>query len=269
MSEVSFKSSGSQELEAYLLLAKSAKGAACVQLIKEVLAAPNVYVFSEVLKMPNVSALSEQPETAQYFSLLKLFSYGTYKDYKEHASNLPELTEPQLKKLKLLSLVSLAGEKHVLDYNDLIHYLDIGNVRELEDLIIDAIYKGLIKAKLDQQKKQVEIEYTMGRDLRPGQLDQMLEILTSWSSSSSDILRSIDDKIAQIRDASKASIRAQEEHENKVERITSDIKNSSRSNKASEAPDNRMAVDQFKSAEYSEEISRNRLSKRRFFAGRR
>ncbi|ORY07088.1 COP9 constitutive photomorphogenic-like protein subunit 7B-like protein [Basidiobolus meristosporus CBS 931.73] len=269
MSEVSFKSSSSQELESYLLLAKSAKGAACVQLIKEVLAAPNIYVFSEVLRMPNVSALSQQPETAQFFSLLELFSYGTYKDYKEHASNLPELTEPQLKKLKLLSIVSLAGEKHVLNYADLLQYFDISNVRELEDLIIDAIYKGLIKAKLDQKKNQVEIEYTMGRDLRPGQLDQMLQILSAWSSTSSDILRSIDEKIIEIREASQATAQAQEEYENKVERITSDIKNSSRNFKANEASDNRMAIDQFKSAEYSEEISRNRLSKRRFFTGRR
>ena len=59
-------------------------------------------------------------------------------------------------------------------------YLDIPNVRELEDLIIEAIYQDVIKGKLDQKRKQLEIEYTMGRDLRPGQIDQMLEVLGAW-----------------------------------------------------------------------------------------
>ena len=53
-------------------------------------------------------------------------------------------------------------------------------VRELEDLIIEAIYQDVIKGKLDQKRKQLEIEYTMGRDLRPGQIDKMLEVLGAW-----------------------------------------------------------------------------------------
>lgn len=53
-------------------------------------------------------------------------------------------------------------------------------MRELEDLIIDAFYQDVIKGKLDQRKKQLEVEYAMGRDLRPGQIDEMLGVLSSW-----------------------------------------------------------------------------------------
>ena len=60
-------------------------------------------------------------------------------------------------------------------------YLDISNVRELEDLIIEAIYQDVIKGKLDQKKKQLEIEYTMGRDVRPERISQMLDVLGAWS----------------------------------------------------------------------------------------
>ena len=67
-----------------------------------------------------------------------------------------------------------------IPYDILLQYLDIPNVRELEDLIIEAIYQDVIKGKLDQKRKQLEIEYTMGRDLRPGQIDQMLEVLGAW-----------------------------------------------------------------------------------------
>lgn len=41
-------------LEQFVLLAKSAKGAAAVGLIKQVLEAPNVYVFGELLEMANI-----------------------------------------------------------------------------------------------------------------------------------------------------------------------------------------------------------------------
>lgn len=44
----------SSSLEPFILLAKSAKGAAAVELIKQVLDAPGVYVFGELLDMPNV-----------------------------------------------------------------------------------------------------------------------------------------------------------------------------------------------------------------------
>ena len=41
-------------LEPYVLLAKSAKGAAAVGLVKQVLEAPGVYVFGELLETPNI-----------------------------------------------------------------------------------------------------------------------------------------------------------------------------------------------------------------------
>lgn len=41
-------------LEQFVLLAKTAKGAACIELIKQVLEAPGVHVFGELLDMPNI-----------------------------------------------------------------------------------------------------------------------------------------------------------------------------------------------------------------------
>ena len=42
------------ELKSFLLLAKTAKGAACVALVKQVLDSPSIFVFGELLDMPNV-----------------------------------------------------------------------------------------------------------------------------------------------------------------------------------------------------------------------
>lgn len=45
-------------IEQYVLLAKGAKGAACLELIKQVLEAPGVHVFGELLAMPNIEEVS-------------------------------------------------------------------------------------------------------------------------------------------------------------------------------------------------------------------
>jgi COP9 signalosome complex subunit 7 len=54
------------------------------------------------------------------------------------------------------------------------------NVRELEDLIIDAIYLDILRGKLDQKEGQLEVEYTMGRDLESGKLENILSALQNW-----------------------------------------------------------------------------------------
>lgn len=44
----------SAKLEPFLLMAKSAKGAAAAKLIQDATSAPGVLVFSELLEMPNI-----------------------------------------------------------------------------------------------------------------------------------------------------------------------------------------------------------------------
>ncbi len=72
---------GCQGLEQFLLLAKTAKGPAAAELVKQVLNAPGVYVFKELLETDCMRQLAEGPEK-NYVQLLELFAYGTYKDYK-------------------------------------------------------------------------------------------------------------------------------------------------------------------------------------------
>lgn len=47
-----------QNQEQFLLLARSARGAALASLIHQVLEAPGIYVFGELLDMPNVQEVS-------------------------------------------------------------------------------------------------------------------------------------------------------------------------------------------------------------------
>ncbi|KAF9360880.1 hypothetical protein BGX26_007297 [Mortierella sp. AD094] len=218
----SFKSLFGQRLEPYLALSKSAKGAGCVQLIKDALAAPGVMVFGELLDMPNVADLKSHPEHARYYRLLEIFSFGTYQDYQQNKDALPEITESQRSKLQQLSIVTLSERARAIPYKDLLEYLEIANVRQLEDLIMDAIYQNVINANLDQKLKQVEVHSAMGRDLRPGQAQVMLRVLEDWTKTSETLLKALSTKMTQVQENYEREKQAKEAFEQNLEKIKKD-----------------------------------------------
>lgn len=85
-----------QCLEQFLLLAKTARGPAVAELIKQALGAPGVYVFSELLETECVKEVASGPH-ANYVRLLEIFAYGTYADYKSKfypISSIPSSSNP-------------------------------------------------------------------------------------------------------------------------------------------------------------------------------
>ena len=63
-------SAPSQALEQFVLLAKSARGAAAAELVRQALDAPGVYVFAELLDMPHIK------EVRPALSHLTVLPYG-------------------------------------------------------------------------------------------------------------------------------------------------------------------------------------------------
>ncbi|KAI9145525.1 hypothetical protein BKA69DRAFT_1121356 [Paraphysoderma sedebokerense] len=226
MAESVLRSSTSHKLQQYLLLSKSAKGAAAVALINEVLGATGIYVFAELIEMPNIKELESHPEHSVYFKLLQLFAYGTYQDYKGQQSSLPTLTENQLRKLQFLSIVTLSETSRTIPYNTLLSSLDLSNIRELEDLVIDAIYNDVFKGKLDQRKGHLEIEFAMGRDIRDEQMTRMMNVLASWTSNTTSALNAIDQKLTQIHQTLTSHKLKQEKLEEELEVKRKELKGS-------------------------------------------
>lgn len=136
-----------------------------------------------------------QDSAASISPVLLIYSLLT-----EHKDSLPALNQAQTTKLKHLSLVSLSMDRRVcrrssiikyaslrlytfaqiLPYAHLLQALQMPTIRELEDLIIDAIYLDLLRGKLDQKQQQFEVEYTLGRDLEPGKIESLLAALQDW-----------------------------------------------------------------------------------------
>jgi len=105
------------------------------------------------------------------------------------------LNDKLLRKLRQLTLVTLSSENKVIPYAMLQQQLEVTNVRELEDLIIDSIYANLIGGKLDQKSKQLEIDFAIGRDLRPNQIEAMLGTLSNWCNEAERLTKVMEDRM--------------------------------------------------------------------------
>jgi len=213
-------------IQQYCLIAKSAKGKACAAVIEQALNTNGVFVFGELLQSPNVIAL-ESTEHKPYVELLKIFAYGTYPDYKRNAPNLPPLSPQMITKLKQLTIVSLSANNKVIPYTTLLQQLDISNLRELEDLIIECIYQELIKGKLDQKYKQLEVDFAIGRDITPAQLDQMMSVLDNWVQRSELLLKTIVEKVDYAKKVHSQNRSERADFDQKLETVKSAIKASS------------------------------------------
>jgi COP9 signalosome complex subunit 7 len=216
----------SNPLEQYVLLGKAAKGAAAAELVKQVLEAPGVYVFGELLDMPNIQELAEG-QYSKHLDLLNLFAYGVYSDYKANEANLPELTPAQGQKLRHLTIVSLATKNKCIPYTTLLQELDMKNLRELEDLIIEVVYADVIHGKLDQKNGRLEVDYAIGRDIKPDNVGTIIQVLQEWCDTCETMLSNIDCQIAKANTSKETRNKHKALLEQEVTNIKKTLKNQS------------------------------------------
>ena len=62
----------------------------------------------------------------------------------------------------------------------------------LEDLIIDTIYLGLIKGKLNQRNQILRITDTIRRDVSPDQLGELVANLKIWQETVASLIQTVD-----------------------------------------------------------------------------
>jgi len=53
-------------------------------------------------------------------------------------------------------------------------------VNLFQDLIIEVVYADIIRGKLDQKHQQFEVDYAIGRDIRPEAITEIITTLTDW-----------------------------------------------------------------------------------------
>ncbi|XP_062409920.1 COP9 signalosome complex subunit 7b-like [Sardina pilchardus] len=209
------------QLERFVVLATKAEGPALVVLIKQLLDAPGVYVFGEFLNLPCVRKLSSGSSKG-YCELLNMFAYGTFKDYKEKKNDLPPLTEVQKNKLRHLTIVNLAAKNKCIPYSLLLAELELASVRQLEDVIIEALYADVIQGKLDHCGQQLEVHSCLGRDIQPTDPGRLVSTLQQWCSSCETVLGAIElqlDRVTQLVELQKMNQQQVEEEARIIQKV--------------------------------------------------
>jgi len=115
-------------------------------------------------------------------------------------------------------------KKKVIPYSDLLQELDLKNIRELEDLVIDCLYQGLIKGKLDQKWKHLEVDFAIGRDLRPGQLEEMRAILEDWCTKSESMIATIKERVVFAAIIEETKKQHKSEFDSRIQTIKENLK---------------------------------------------
>jgi len=238
---MSEKSNTGNPLEQFVLLAKNAKGAAALELVKQALEAPGVYVFGELLDMPNIQDL-EHSTNAPYLRLLTLFAYGSYRQYSENKADYPELTEAMQKKLRLLTVVSLATETKLIAYNRLQEELEMDNVRDLEDLIIQGASAGVVFGKLDQKNKHFEVDSFIGRDIKKADIGNIVSVLGSWCDTCDSILLNIESQVDKLNKERQQHTEHKSQLETKISEVKAQLKNQPGGGECDD-PDSRMETE--------------------------
>ncbi|XP_034030349.1 COP9 signalosome complex subunit 7a isoform X1 [Thalassophryne amazonica] len=213
----------------------SLSGSALAQAVSSLLETPGLYVFSDILELPNVRELENSPH-APVYQLLSLFAYGTYCDYKERAASLPELTPAQRNKLRHLSIISLASNLKCLPYSLLLQQLELKNVRELEDLLIEAVYCDIIQGKLDQRNQQVEVDCSVGRDLGPNELPTIINTLQEWCAGCEAVLCGIEEQVSRANQYRESQLKVKVQVETEVSNLQKTLKASAASPSSGPAP---------------------------------
>ncbi|KAF9878615.1 putative PCI domain-containing protein [Colletotrichum karsti] len=224
-------------LEPFLALSKSATSPrAAADLITRATSNPNTFLFTELLSTPQIQALQDQPDFLHHLALLNIFSHGTYAEYlaapKGTDGGLPALNDAQTLKLRQLTLLSLARDRQNLSYDALRSALALDSARALEDLVISAIYAGLLDATLDPHRQVVQVNSLAAlRDLAPGAVPPMIRALQAWSARCESTLGDLESQIAGIREGAAGRQRDRAAQEARLARLVDETRKEPESRK--------------------------------------
>jgi len=206
-------------------LEKVTSGALLIEFITSMLNDPHLYVFGEVVENEKIKQLANTDDkTKQSYALLELFAYGKYSDFKSREKDFPALSAQQLTKLQQLTIITLAKKKRQISYQSMMQELGLPTIRDVENLIIASIYEGIITGKLNSEKQQFVVEETLGRDVRPHEIDNMIASLTEWQKQSNVVLNTLEQRVTYARSEHESVATMKQDHARQMGEIKATIK---------------------------------------------
>ncbi|KAF4529671.1 hypothetical protein B566_EDAN010756 [Ephemera danica] len=134
-------------------------------------------------------------------------------------------------------LMEMPNIAECIPYSLLLQELDIKNVRDLEDLIIEAIYSDIIHGKLDQKNSQLEVDYAIGRDIRLEEIGTIVATLQEWCDSCETVLGCVETQILRANTERSRRLKHKEGIEQEVANIKKTLKTQTQDNDEAMATD--------------------------------
>lgn len=101
-------------------------------------------------------------------------------------------------------------------------------IRQLEDIIIDAMYAGVLSGRLDQRMQRLEVDGVMGRDVRGNaEIGKLATALQDWSSITDHLLQMLQARINETRKADEARSETRNAHNVELKKMLLSLNNRS------------------------------------------
>ena len=145
-------------------------------------------------------------------------AFANYADYqlKKEVDELPPLTEAQTEKLRHLTVVSLAAGRKNIPYRLLHQELHIANIRELEGLLISAIYADVVVGELNPDESIFEVRKVIGRDVNPSELYKLRHKFECFGRNCENVMDNIQQQVDRCNHRKAQHVAAQQALEQKI-----------------------------------------------------
>ncbi|XP_009573725.1 PREDICTED: COP9 signalosome complex subunit 7b isoform X2 [Fulmarus glacialis] len=121
-------------------------------------------------------------------------------------------------------LLELTNVQECIPYSVLLKDLDMRNLRELEDLIIEAVYTDIIQGKLDQRNQVLEVDFCIGRDIQKKDIRNIVKTLQEWCDGCEAVLLGIEQQVLRANQYKENHHRTQQQVEMEVTNIKKTLK---------------------------------------------
>ena len=164
------------------------------QVVSDFIRSPDMFQF-DLAGNPAIAALKENSKYSPLHQLMTIYLGGGVADFEKFAEtnkaffkeSLGITSEAAFSKMRLLALMGLAYGAKELSFASIASNLNV-SPSEVEALVVQAIGKKLIEARIDQLKEEVVIGKCAARAFGTEQWKELQIQLRSWQKSVGDVL---------------------------------------------------------------------------------
>lgn len=106
----------------------------------------------------------------------------------------------------------------------LLESLALRNVRQLEDLVIEAVYADVLRGSLDQRNQRLEVDYSIGRDIQRQDLNAIARTLQEWCVGCEVVLSGIEEQVSRANQHKEQQLGLKQQIESEVANLKKTIK---------------------------------------------